>query len=944
MSRLKGFTALLAAAALLAPPPAFSQSFGQNQVRLKSFPWRSADTARFRVHSYPASEPTAPAAADMLERSYARISSAMGVSWEEKDRKPFFLYASVHDMQQSNIVAVGDGTGGVTEAFKDRFMVYHDGSRQWLDTVSTHELAHVFQYHVLVSGWWRSGRILKTIIYPLWMMEGMAEFYSWGFDDTPGETLVRDAATSGGLLPLWKLEHFSHLKPHQVRLAYESGGKALEFLESEYGEGSVARMLKMFESRFETSAVLSELTGLDVFAFDRKWREYEEERGRRTARREGLRGPESYGPALTAGSGGLPEQNTSPVVSPDGRTLAWLSTRDGYPPQVMAKDLATGRVRVLLSHDRAVESVHLGHFANLSRVLALSPDGRTLAAAGTKNHRDALWLIDAAGGRKRRLEFGDFDAAGQPAFAPDGRALAFQGLKDGVSDLWLLPLDGGPPRRLTDDAHDDQTPAFSPDGRWLVYTSEVEAPGSAMLYRRRLRRLDLATGEARDLPTPPGLARDPVVSPDGTKVLYSLEGGGFHDLYELDLASGRTLRLTRSIGASYTPAYAPDGDLVFSALRRGSVHVYKAPRGRFGADAPPGEPEGPAVAAAVPAPRAEAVRAKAPFSTDLFLPAFFYSSNGGLFWTSYFQGSNLTGDHAAAGLVSYASGQGYLDYQSQYELRRWRTTLAAGAVGRLRRDALDTSSGFTQDESAHAQYLSASYPLDRYDRLEAVGASVTESYDSTFALGRPHREARMLSAQAVRDTVRGRYLVATGGGRARAGYTVSPRVLGGNSVREGVFGEVQRFLPTGGLSALALRADAAGFWGPDPPQYVLGGLGGVRGYARSADRDAGRAGAVATAEWRVPVLSHLDYYMWYIFPDFYFKAVSLAVFTDAGRTWSDRGSLRATDWGDVRHSYGGGLRIHTYILQLFPLVLHFDYARRTTSGGGVFYFYLGPLF
>ncbi|TBR24828.1 hypothetical protein EPO15_03330 [bacterium] len=935
---------MFAAAALLAPPPAFSQNFGQNQVRLKTFDWKSAETEHFLVHSYPASEATASAAADILERSYARVSTAMGVSWEPKDRKPFFLYATVHDMQQSNIVQVGDGTGGVTEAFKDRFMAYHDGSKQWLDTVLTHELTHVFQYQVLVSGWWRSGRILKTIVYPLWMMEGMAEFFSWGFDDTPGETLVRDAATSNGLIPLWKLEHFSHLKPHQVRLAYESGEKALEFLEREYGEGSVAKMLKLFESRFETSAVLSDLTGLDVFAFDKKWREYEEERGRRTARLEGLRGPESYGPALTASEGGLPEQNSSPVFTPDGTTMAWLSTRDGYPPQVMKKDLRTGKVRALLAHDRAVESVHLGHFANLSRVLALSADGRTLAAGGTKNHRDSLWLIDLASGRKRRLDVPGFDALGQPAFSPDGATLAFSGLKDGVTDLWLADVRTGAARRLTDDPQDDQTPAFSPDGRWAVYTSEFEAPGSAMLYRRRLRRVDVSTGAGEDLPTPPGLARDPVVSPDGTKVLYSLEGGGFHDVYELDLASGRSVRLTRSIGAAYDPVYAPDGEIAFAALRRGSVHVYKAPRARFGADAPPGDRPGPGVARAPAAARSAYAAARSPFSTDLFLPAFFYSSNGGLFWTSYYQGSDLLGDHSVGGLVSYASGQGYLDYQTQYEFKRWRTALGAAAVGRLRRDSLDTSSGYTQDESAHAQYLSASYPFDRYDRLDAVAGSVTESYDASFALPRPHRESRIASAQLVRDTVRGRYLVATAGGRMRAGYSVAPRVLGGNSVREGVFAELQRYVPTGGLSALAFRADAAGFWGPDPPQYVLGGIGGVRGYARSATEDAGRAGVTATAEWRIPVVKNLDYYMWYIFPDFYFKAVSLALFTDAGRTWSDRGELRRSDWGAVRHSYGGGLRIHTYILQLFPLVLHFDYAQRSTTDGGVFYFYLGPLF
>ncbi|MFA5139744.1 MAG: BamA/TamA family outer membrane protein, partial [Elusimicrobiota bacterium] len=123
-----------------------------------------------------------------------------------------------------------------------------------------------------------------------------------------------------------------------------------------------------------------------------------------------------------------------------------------------------------------------------------------------------------------------------------------------------------------------------------------------------------------------------------------------------------------------------------------------------------------------------------------------------------------------------------------------------------------------------------------------------------------------------------------------------------------------------------------------------GGVGGVRGYAWSTTDDEGPIMGVGTAEWRVPLLGNLDYYMWYIFPDFYFKSVSLALFTDVGRTWDTGPEVRSTRWADLRHSYGAGLRLHTFILQLFPLVVHFDYARRTTTKDGIFYVYLGPLF
>jgi len=937
---------LLAALSLAAA--ARAQEFGQNQVRVRGFDWKVVSTAHFDLHYYEGSAPMVPFAAQSLERAYARLSRELHQEFDA--RRPFFLYAGVNDMQQSNIVEVGDGTGGVTEAFKNRFMVFHDGSKAWLETVIAHELTHVFQYQILLSGFWRSADILKLFVYPLWMMEGSAEHYSGDADETAGTVILRDAATSDTLIPLWKLEHFSHLKPHQVRLAYESGGEAVRFLETEYGRGMAEKLLRYFESRFDSGGVLHDLIGLDLFGFNRRWLEHVKERYARAVGEQRLQEPTAYGEALTAAHDDIPEFNTSPVFTPDGRSMAYLTTRYGHPPAVVLQDLRTGRVRKLMSHLPSIETVHLGNFDNKSRALAISPDGRELAFAGTKNHRDALYFQRVRGGRPRRVPLPGFMSAAQPCFSPDGRSVAFSGMRDAQTDIYLLDRESGKVRRLTDDPNDDQTPSFSPDGKSVVYSSEIETPGDPMPYQRRLYRVRLADGGVERLLELRGAARDPVHSPDGRKILFTLEADGTYDVHELDLASGRAARLTRSVGAAYTPAYAPSGELAFAALRRGSVHLYKGARARFG-DEPPasaavvagGPPE---VAASTVAARTGDPRpAVSPFGTDLFLPLFFYSSNGGFFWTSYWQGSDLLGNHQAQSLVSYGSGEGYLDYQTDYRYARFRPDLRAGVVGHLRNDAYDGSSGLTADQSAHAQYVGASYPFDRYDRIELLAASITErtAYQETALIER--RESRLGSAALVRDTVRGRYLVETAGSRLRLGYVGAPRILGANSMHQSIAADAIRYVPAGAMSALVLRGFAVQNWGPDARQFELGGIGRVRGYGRSDVTDIGIRGALATAEWRMPIFGNLDYYMWYIFPDFYFKAVSLAVFSDAGAVADSEGQARRTGWGGIRHSAGFGLRLHTFILQLFPLVIHFDYAWPTTHrSSGIFYVYIGPLF
>lgn len=948
-----------------------AQEFGQNHVIIRDFDWRSRETEHFDLYYYEGSKPRLWEAAEILETAFRRVSASLGIETEPPvwategqkkrlkwRRRPFFLYANPNDFQQSNIALVGDGTGGVTEPFKDRFMAYNDGTRQWLEEVSTHEFVHIMQFHVLVSGFWKSGRILKTIVYPLWFIEGMPGYLTYGIESALEEVTIRDAATSGGLLSLVKLEHFGHLKPHQVTLAYKQGAAAMEFLAEQFGARKVGEMLRLFESRFDTGQVLSELIGLDAFEFDRKYREFLETKYRRLVRSERLAEPQAYGGALTRTPDAIPQFNTAPVLSPDYRRLYYLTTSAGHPAAIRELDLRNGRIRTLPGVGRApIENVMLGNFANLSRVLALSRDGRRLLFAGTKNHRDSLFLYDLEEGRLDRRELPGFMTVAQPQFSPDGLKVVFSGMKDTFTDLYLYDLASGILERLTEDPQDDEMPVFTPDGSAVVYSSEVEDPRSPRRHERRLYRLDLKERTLTRLEDSGGSARDPVVSADGSKVLFILADSAHSEVCELDLAAGKVTRLTRSIGGSFTPAYAaPDGsEIVFAGLRRGNVHLYKGARPDFlSEEVPPvsvgihgpARVPGPSVAEA-PASTAPALSAERPYrftySTDLFIPAFFYSSVGGFFWTSYYQGSDLLGNHQSSLFLSLHSGQSF-DYAARYAYLRRRPEFVFGADGSARTDLVDINTNHAVTDAYHSQFAAVRYPLDRYHRVEAVVRSVSERIHDTTLGVNDAREARLGGLSLVRDTTTGRYLVATRGNRLRFSYSQAAQALGGSRRYYVAAAEGHQFVPLGGQNALAFRAVALQSLGRDHPQLILGGLGGVRGYARSLSQDFGDRLGVVNAELRFPLFKDLDYHMWYLFPDFYFKAVFATLFTDVGYAWNSEGELSRARWGSLRNSVGLGLRIYTFILQEFPLVISMDYAHRTTQNGGIFYVYLGQVF
>lgn len=948
---------LAAVLLLLAAPPLPAQE--ENKVIVKKIGWRIFATEHFDIHYYDDSEQWLRFAADTLEKAYKAETADLNPAMTK--RLPFFLYASVNDMEQGNVAYVSDGTGGLTEPYKDRFMVWSDGSKEWLSEVMRHEFAHEVQFSVLIDGFWKSARILKTYIYPLWMIEGIAEYETGDSDLAMERMYARDAALSGRQLRLDRLNQFSHLKPHQTTFAYKTGAEAIRFLADQYGKDKPARMLELFKSRYEASTVLEPLIGADIYSFDRKFREYSELEYRAEASELDLSDPGRYGVRLTEDTEGLAEFNVSPQLSPDGRKLAYISTRHGHPPLIALKDTATGKEKLLEARSAGAENIPYGRFTKPWKSLAFSGDGRLLAFSGQKNHREYIYLYDLGADKVARLEIPGFMELRQPVFSADSSRLMFVGMKKGTNDLYsfaLKPefLEKGvvPPEaldRLTDDADDEASPAWAPDGQGAAYSCEVDTSSGP----RRALCYSAFGGKKETLASVEGNIYDPVFSPDGKKILFVSDAEGRFELYELDRGSSEIVRLTRTVGGDFTPAYSPDGaKILFASFLKGSMNVYAGPRENFRNEpyqipAVPA-PQPPAAAAPVVQPSTVAAVMAGEYrpykfkaSTDLFFPAFMFSSPGGLYWMNYWQASDMLGDHNLGMFLTYNSGSDYLSYQFSYAYSKYRMPLYLQAAGLAADDFVNE-----YDLKYDKRYLKAAagtaYPFDRYNRLEAyyIHKNERDIYQDIDYTGR--YRTRALQAAYVRDTVSGLYLLAVRGSRTELSYLNAADMLGGNQKYDAYVAQRLQYVPLSKRSAFVDRLLAGASFGRDRRSFDFGGMGGVRGLSSSSDLNSASRVVMNNFEWRTPLIKDMNYYMWYMFPDFYFKAIYAKVFVDSAYGWNRRSELRSFDAADIKSSVGAGINIHTFLLQAFQLVLSFDYAVRLHDGGRIFYFYLGPMF
>ncbi len=237
--------------------------------------------------------------------------------------------------------------------------------------------------------------------------------------------------------------------------------------------------------------------------------------------------------------GGAPRQFTrgdqndgAPVWSPDGKTIAFLSNRGDpeNPPQIY-----------LIPFDGG-EAYKLTHIDGEIHTITWSPDGKKLLCAVRKLDPDALerqkdeqkkklgvvarhydrvffkldgygylprerthlWLVDVHSGKARQLTDHPVFDESQPAFSPDGKTIVFVSnrsddpdMHPDRDDLFLMPTSGGPLQKLDTPTGPKSFPVFSPNGQFIAYYGRE---GEGQWYRNTsLWIVPVSGGPARDL-------------------------------------------------------------------------------------------------------------------------------------------------------------------------------------------------------------------------------------------------------------------------------------------------------------------------------------------------------------------------------------------------------------------------------------------------------------
>ncbi len=546
--------ALALAVTLLAAAPAAAQAqyffngyFGQNKVQYSSFDFQVIQTDHFDVHFYPSEREAALDAARMAERSYARLSRILNHRFTE--RKIIILYASPTDFGQTNTMDVGEGTQGVTDFFRQRNVIFLQGSLKETEHVLTHEMVHQFQFDVFSRG--KAGQnvaIIAAVAPPLWFMEGMAEYLSLGPTTPETAMWLRDAVYTNKLPSIEQMALDPRIFP------YRFGHALWTYIGERWGDEAVGAILQGATTSGIDGAIRRTL-GLTTQQLSDQWRD--------AVFRQYLPEIGERGEALSMASPSLTEERSkgrlhiAPAISPDGELIAFFSERDGFSVDMFLADANTGHVRRRLL--KPTWSSNYETFRFLNSQGDWSPDGKYLAVTGRRGKYDDLIILEPRRNKTIRRIPIKLDGATTPSWSPDGKQLAFTGYVGGWSDLFIINADGTGLRRLTDDQYADLHPAWSPDGRTIAFTTD-RGPNTSFTTLTagnfRIALIDVESGSMRVLDgMDAGKNINPQWAPDGKSFAFVSDRGGVNDIFLYDMQEDEVYQLTDFLtgSAGFTP-------------------------------------------------------------------------------------------------------------------------------------------------------------------------------------------------------------------------------------------------------------------------------------------------------------------------------------------------------------------------------------------------------
>ncbi len=552
-----------------------------------AFTWTTLETPHFYIHYHQGGEEIAKRTAVIAEDVHARLVPR--VRWEPDEKTHLVLVDAMDETNglttvfpYPNIILfltqpIGEPEFGTTPY------------EEWMRVLLTHEYTHVLQLDMVNGGYGglfrtlfgRSPLSFPNALQPTWLIEGLAVYEETA--ETGGgrgrsaweDMILRTATLEGPFPPISQMATFPDTWP-AGDVPYLFGDSFIQFIADKYGRDKLADLSFVYSGRdvpFLVNSTAKRALGSYYGKLLKEWKEHLRDRYTKQQADVTAKGLTQSTPLTHKGY-----ETLSPVYSPDGRSIAYLEANGDEFPGIYVMNRDGGGERKL------VENVFPTSSSGMT--LQWSPDSRKLyytkaelQHVGTDLYDD-IYYYDLD--RYEEVRVTDMLRGRDPSPSADGRKLVFVQNKLGKTRLGILDLTLATKRYPLSEKDvvflnepgtvQYEAPRWSPDGGRIAVS--VWQPGGI----RDIWILDAEGKKLQEMSPDRSVKGMPSWSPDGKYLYFTSDRTGIYNLFAYEIEKKQLFQVTNVLGGAFSPSPSPDGkSLVFTSYSAKGYDVQTIP-------------------------------------------------------------------------------------------------------------------------------------------------------------------------------------------------------------------------------------------------------------------------------------------------------------------------------------------------------------------------------
>ncbi len=409
---------------LLVVLSAFATEYGRAKITGTDQDWWVIHSAHFDVYYEEGTESVAESTVVIAEREIRLLGETF--DYLPSDPIPVIVYRSPARFRQTTLLPgdLGEGVGGFTEYYKGRIAIPYSGIWSDYRHVLAHELNHAYVFDMLYR---RDLTNISRSRAPLWVMEGLAEYTSIGWD-TASQIEFRDMVIGNMIASVGELSRRNDY------LVYREGQAIYHFMNQRYGHERYLDFVRHMKNHDGIEGAIEAAFGMTVNQFSERFIEW----ARESYWGEVANGesPTDIGTPILQGEGQRASRVNiaGPVISPDGSMVAGC---EYYHARY------AGVVRSAVNGQEIFRPIDGGGIFEESvspmvRTMAFSPGSDSIAVAFHSVTGDGIKIAEI-GGNPLTIPV-NFDMIRDPVWNPSGGQIAFSGLMDGNLNIWLYDM------------------------------------------------------------------------------------------------------------------------------------------------------------------------------------------------------------------------------------------------------------------------------------------------------------------------------------------------------------------------------------------------------------------------------------------------------------------------------------------------------------------------